>query len=127
VVAIENAREGCVRETYGALVATWQSHTARDPKIRAAMRTIATDETRHGDLGWAIAEWAQGRLPSAAQRRVAAGRLEAVHALEADTAPAVACMQQALGLPAPEPARTLLTECRKALWTQAGSRKTNCR
>ena len=36
-VAYENAVEGCVRETYGALVATYQASNARDPMVRAAM------------------------------------------------------------------------------------------
>jgi hypothetical protein len=33
-LALENAREGCVRELYGAAIATWQSAHARDPQIR---------------------------------------------------------------------------------------------
>ena len=47
VVAIENAVEGCVRETFGALIASWQAEHARDPGIKRLMRSIARDETRH--------------------------------------------------------------------------------
>jgi hypothetical protein len=48
-IATENAVEGCVRETYGALVALWQARHARDPVVAAAMAPIAADETRHAD------------------------------------------------------------------------------
>jgi hypothetical protein len=47
-LAEENVREGCVRETYGALVAAWQSVRAADPTLRAAMRPV---EPRRRALG----------------------------------------------------------------------------
>jgi hypothetical protein len=40
-MAIENAVEGCVRETLGALIATWQAACAKDPVIRSALARIA--------------------------------------------------------------------------------------
>ena len=43
-VARENAVEGCVRETYAALLACRQARAATDPAIRAAMDGIARDE-----------------------------------------------------------------------------------
>jgi hypothetical protein len=52
-LAVENAVEGCVRETYGALTAIWQARTAKDPSVAAAVRRIARDETRHAALSWA--------------------------------------------------------------------------
>ncbi len=61
-VARENAVEGCVRETFGALVATLQVRRARDPEIAAAMREIARDETRHAALAWAVAAWIEPTL-----------------------------------------------------------------
>ncbi len=61
-VALDNAVEGCVRETYGALVATWQAAHARDPRVAAAMGVIAEDETRHAALSWALHAWARERL-----------------------------------------------------------------
>ena len=63
-VAMENAVEGCVRETYGALLATWQADAAGDRDVARAMRPIAEDETRHAALAWAVGRWAGARLPS---------------------------------------------------------------
>jgi len=80
-VARENAIEGCVRETYAALLACRQASDAADPEIRAAMAGIARDEIRHAALGWAVDGWAQALLDPAARRRVRAARHEAIERL----------------------------------------------
>jgi hypothetical protein len=61
-VAIENAVEGCVRETYGAVQGLVEAHTSRDRGIRHAMKSIAADECRHAELAWAVHAWAMPRL-----------------------------------------------------------------
>jgi len=53
-IALENAVEGCVRETYGALLATRQALLSRDHGVRAAMMLIARDEPRHASLSWRV-------------------------------------------------------------------------
>jgi hypothetical protein len=80
-IAIENAVEGCVRETFGAMMATWQAKTAADPAIRKVMHRIALDETRHAALALRVAAWAERRLDDAARGRVRAARREAVAAV----------------------------------------------
>jgi hypothetical protein len=77
-IAVENAVEGCVRETYGAVIAAYQSRTAVDDGVRAAMKAIANDEARHASLAWTIGAWIEGRLTSAERSRVAEARREAV-------------------------------------------------
>lgn len=79
--ARENVVEGCVRETYGALVAWWQCEHARDAELAAAMRAIADDETRHAALSWRVHAWMRTQLDDAANARVEAARREAVEAL----------------------------------------------
>jgi hypothetical protein len=61
-MAEENAVEGCVRETFGAMVAAWQAKHARDPLARASFSVIARDEARHAALAWRVHGWAAGRL-----------------------------------------------------------------
>jgi hypothetical protein len=61
-MAIENAVEGCVRETYGAVQGLVEAQTARDRGIRRAMKSIAADECRHAELAWAVHAWAMPRL-----------------------------------------------------------------
>ena len=70
-LAILNASEGCVHETFGALVATYQALHARDPRVRDALSEIAADETRHAELAWALRRWFDARLDASARARVA--------------------------------------------------------
>ncbi len=70
-VALENAVEGCVRETYSALECAWQAEVADDPVVRATMKRIARDEMRHLELSWAVHAWALGRLDADARARLA--------------------------------------------------------
>lgn len=69
-LAVENAVEGCVRETFGALEALWQSRTASDPAVRAVMAHIAEDEARHAQLAFALHGWLQARLSPSQKREV---------------------------------------------------------
>jgi hypothetical protein len=81
-IAVENAVEGCVRETFGALVAYHQAATSGDPSVRAAMMVIAEDEARHADLAWTISRWLEPQLSPAEQACVAVARSAAMHKLE---------------------------------------------
>lgn len=58
------------RETFGALSATLQAERAQDPRVRAAMRRIAADETAHAGLAWAVKAWLDTRLDDAAKARL---------------------------------------------------------
>ncbi|WP_437955056.1 ferritin-like domain-containing protein [Sorangium sp. So ce119] len=81
-LAIDNAAEGCVRETYGALVGTWQGRCARDPLVRRVMTRIARDEVRHAKLSWALDAWLRPRLSPAERRRVEDARRAALAGIE---------------------------------------------
>jgi hypothetical protein len=61
-VALENAVEGCVRETYGAVQGLVEARTSPDATMRRAMQSIAADECRHAELAWAVHAWAMARL-----------------------------------------------------------------
>ncbi len=69
--AQDNAVEGCVRETFGALVATWQAAHARDPEVARVLDAIAKDETEHAALSWAVLRWSFVRLGDDARERIA--------------------------------------------------------
>ncbi|MDC0749334.1 ferritin-like domain-containing protein [Polyangium mundeleinium] len=83
-IALDNAVEGCVRETFGALVGMWQARAAKDPAVRRAMRRIALDEARHASLAWAIDEWIRPRLDAAARERVETERRKTLEIVEAE-------------------------------------------
>lgn len=99
-LALENATEGCAREALGALVATWQGATARDPVIRSAMARIAADETRHAELAFGVFSWAKPRLSRAARKRVDTARRETLESLAAAAqADPPTSLREPLGLP----------------------------
>ncbi len=82
-IARENVIEGCVRETYGALVATWQAESARDPRVRRSMRRIAADETRHAAVSMAVEAFLAKKLDTRARARIERARQRAVDELRA--------------------------------------------
>ncbi|NTX41570.1 ferritin-like domain-containing protein [Myxococcus sp. CA033] len=116
-VVLDNAVEGCVRETYGALVAYHQALHAEDSEVREAMARIAEDETRHADLSWAIDRWASTRLPESERTAVREAQVRAVEALRAQVAePTDAALIRELGLPSPEVAVALVDTLARELW-----------
>ncbi|WP_375744608.1 ferritin-like domain-containing protein [Corallococcus interemptor] len=116
-VLLDNTVEGCVRETYGALVAHHQALHARDPEIREAMARIAEDETRHAGLSWDIDAWATPGLSPEARAALHDARRQAIAVLRAEVAaPLDPELTADAGLPSPEVAAALLDSLEQALW-----------
>ncbi|NOK18317.1 ferritin-like domain-containing protein [Corallococcus carmarthensis] len=116
-VALDNAVEGCVRETYGALVAHHQALHARDAEVREAMVRIAEDETRHAGLSWDIDRWVRSRLSAPEQEALREAQKRAVALLRAEVAaPLDATLVTEAGLPTPEAALALLDTLEQELW-----------
>lgn len=117
-IATENATEGCVRETYGALVAMWQARHAKDGPVRRAMARIAREETRHASLSWEVARWAMTRLSSKDQAEVKTAMRRTQSALRhtlSQGEPASDLIVQA-GLPDRASALRLLDQLNRRLW-----------
>ena len=118
-IARENAVEGCVRETWGALIAERQSRLAAEPAVRAAMRRIARDELRHAELAWAVDAWLRPRLSPDARRRVLAERSAAVKELSNEVSRALPeTTGQRLGVPGALESRALVEELDRGLWRE---------
>ena len=117
-LAIDNCVEGCVIETYGAVVTTWQAQTASDLVIRRAFAKIAEDELRHAELAFAVARWSEPLLNNESRSRLLIARDAAVEQLlsSLDTPPPRALAEQ-VGLPSPGVAQRLTARLRKELWS----------
>lgn len=114
--AVDNAQEGCVRETYGAATAAHAALASTDPVIRRAMVGIARDETRHAALSWSIAAWLDTRLDARARNHVARRRADAVDRLDAELAADLAPSVHAVaGLPQSRHARALLHRVHRSM------------
>lgn len=77
-MAIENAVEGCVRETFGGLMATYQADHAEDETVARVFQAIADEETGHGALAWEVAAWLETKLTEAERRLVLQARHRAL-------------------------------------------------
>jgi hypothetical protein len=115
-MAAENAVEGCVRETFGAVVAHWQARHASDPVVRQTMCSIAEDETRHAQLAWQLDGWFRARLSLAEQRRLREARAHAVDELLAPSPGSTAHVASQLGLPTGAQAAVLTEQLQRSLW-----------
>jgi hypothetical protein len=116
-IAVENAAAGCVQETYGALVATYQAQAAEDPVVRAAMMRIARDETRHASLSWKVMSWLNGRLDTQARARVR----DAMHEASAEVARHAMRLRdpelaRVAGLPSGPREHTMVQQMASVLW-----------
>jgi hypothetical protein len=117
-LALENMVEGCVRETFGALLATYQARTARDADIALEMGRIAEDETRHAALAWRIADWAEALLSEAGRGRVREARRQAVSALRVELSSEVPRdLRTVAGVPDARAALELLDGLDRAAWS----------
>ncbi|MBK7398214.1 MAG: hypothetical protein IPJ34_18460 [Myxococcales bacterium] len=116
-IALENATEGCVRETFGAVVAAFAAEHAQDPDVQRVLAGIAADEARHAELSWAVDAWIQLQLEPAARARVAAARDAAVQRLLEDGAPTMPAEVHSLaGYPTPSESREILERFVPALF-----------
>jgi hypothetical protein len=115
-IALENAVEGCVRETYGALFGAYQSEVASDPSVAACMRAIAGDEAQHASLSHALHAWLMPRLSPYAQTRVLAAQREALIALRGEAMQTGDdSLHDVAGVPRPEAALRLLDSLELAI------------
>ncbi|MEC7985552.1 MAG: ferritin-like domain-containing protein [Myxococcota bacterium] len=76
-IALHNAVEGCVFETWAALKAHYRSIHAHNPALRKLYAMVASDETRHGQLAWDIHAWFMSQLTRSEQERVLCAQREA--------------------------------------------------
>lgn len=116
-IALENAREGCVRETYGALVATHQAQHAADARVADTLGQVARDETRHAAFSWDLAAWLTTQLSAEDRALVALERAWAVarFGAEHDTGLGADARRNA-GLPDAETSRALFSGLAASVW-----------
>lgn len=103
-IARENAVEGCVREAFGALIATFQAARAI-PELRGVFAAIARDERRHAELSEDVHAWVTRLLDPHARDTVLAERAAAAQTLRDELPASIAC--ETLGLPGPHESRAL--------------------
>lgn len=112
-MALENAVEGCVGETFGAFVASRQAQLAEDPEFREDLAVIADDELRHAELSWSVHAWAMTRLEAEERSSIEDAMRRVLGELEVDEAnPAT----HWLGLPEPAAHRAMVAVTQEELF-----------
>jgi hypothetical protein len=119
-LARDNTVQGCVGETWAALLARHQADAAGLPQVRGVMAAIAADETEHAELAWAIDEWLCTRLTAEERAEVVAARIAACEVLRERVTDGVdhPALQE-LGVPRRATAVALYDGLSRALWLAA--------
>jgi tRNA isopentenyl-2-thiomethyl-A-37 hydroxylase MiaE len=100
-LAIDNAREGCVLETWSALRAAWLADHADDPELRALYAEIAGDEAAHAQLSWDLHTWLCDQVDPEARADAALARQRALAELPRLAAQQASASPPGLTMPAP--------------------------
>jgi hypothetical protein len=108
-VALDNLVEGCIHETFSALVMTYQSAKAEDPQARRAFAAIAREEASHAALSRDIHRWVSSALSPAQREAIEDRRRSAYQKLPALLAQWDRPASRALGAPSNAEVSTLGT------------------
>jgi hypothetical protein len=99
-LAMENAIEGCIHESYAAIQALYQSQHAKTPELRELFTAIATDEIQHAQLSLQIHHWLMSKLTREQQNTILKAQQKSVGQLiEYHTTHEPAAQTSILGLP----------------------------
>ena len=102
-LALDNAVEGCIFETYSALKAHYQAANAGDLQVRQLMRIVATDETNHAQLAWDVHNWLMRKLTPQQRASIVQAQRQALRQLRQQKPSSVSEESAfALGLPGTE-------------------------
>jgi hypothetical protein len=105
--AMHNAVEGCVKETWAALLGHVWAERADDESLRLAFASITADEIRHGQLAWDLHEWFQSQLEPDEAAQVDRARASALESLPELAREEACVLPEALGSLGPREAAGL--------------------
>jgi hypothetical protein len=112
--ALHNAVEGCVLDTWAALLARIQAAHAPDERTRRVFERIAADEADHAQLAWDLHVWFVEVLEPSDAAAVEAARARALARLGITASQQALVLprevREALGLPEPRLASELGSE-----------------
>jgi hypothetical protein len=114
-LAIENAVEGCCRESIGAALLELQSLTAPDARLRAVFARIASDEVEHAELAWDVHAWLATRIDAAACAEVRRAREAFLATCETHAPQLAGEVARSLGMPGAAQWRALVEKIRQGI------------
>jgi hypothetical protein len=118
-IALENARIGMVRETYGAVVAKVQGARAESEALRDVWSAIGDDEIGHAGLAWEIGAFLSTCLDAKERAIVSSAMRDEVAALSSELSAAPSREHIEVGVPDVATARGIVAALRGSLWDRA--------
>jgi hypothetical protein len=117
-IALENAVEGCVRETLGAVIMGWQARHAQDPAVRDALSAIAREESSHAAWSWELDAWARTALAPQEVAAMDRARDRAIAALSDELGRSDPSVDLSVkgGMPSAAVVRAMISELSHTLW-----------
>jgi hypothetical protein len=116
-IALENAVEGCVNETFAAACGLWQSEYAQLDVFRKVISHITEEEMGHAELSWKIHQWIMPQLSEVQQEQIRIAQAKAVDSLVSDfKQESNPVLQQAFGLPTKDDASRLFMQLKNSVW-----------
>ena len=121
-IALENAIEGCINETFAAACGLWQSEHAQMPVFKKVIAHITDEEMGHAALSWDIHEWLMPQLTPSQQQTIHNAQAEAVETLIANFKQKGDSAQQlAFGLPDETGATAIFAQLQSSIWQDVPS------
>ena len=116
-IALENAVEGCVNETFAAACGLWQSESAELEVFRQVIGHITEEEMGHAELSWDIHQWVMPQLSELEQEQIRIAQVEAIESLVVDfRQESNPELQKAFGLPTRDDAACLFAKLKDSVW-----------
>lgn len=116
-IALENAVQGCVNETFAAACGLWQSEHATMPAFKQVIAHITDEEMGHAALSWDIHEWLMPQLTDSQQLRINKAQAEAIEAIVTDfKQKGDPAQQAAFGLPDETGANAIFAQLQSSVW-----------
>jgi hypothetical protein len=115
-LALENAVEGCVKETLGVAYLAHQAAHAEDPELRAMAESLYEDELAHANLSWDLVEVFDAHLDPAQKQAIRAAQARALEEVVEEAANLDPVVRRAFGVPSGAVVKRMVAELRTTLY-----------
>jgi hypothetical protein len=115
-LALENAVEGCVKETLGVAYLAHQAQHAEDPELRAMAGELYEDELAHANLSWDLVEVFDAHLDPAQKLAIRAAQRRALEEVVSEASNLDPRVRRAFGVPSGAVVARMVEELRTTLY-----------
>lgn len=115
-LALENAVEGCVKETLGVAYLAHQAEHAKDPELRAMAEQLYEDELAHATLSWDLVAVFDAHLDPAQKQAIRAAQARALEEVVSEASSLDPRVRRAFGVPSGPVVARMVHELRATLY-----------